>query len=789
MKINDIFKKVVLKLAHSVILWLLLLGFSNHANAQDKISAALKNLAEKYTQEKIHINFNKDSYVAGESIWMKAFVFSGYEVSAISTNLYVEIYNANKVIVANRVYPIVNGLVDASITLSDSLSEGIYYVRAYTTWMLNFDPSFHYLQPIVVYNPNSKMALIKTIKDWDIIAQPESGVLIDGIDTKVAVRFINNGSSKVDWKGYIIDVAQPSIKIARFTPSDPNVAVFAFTPQFGKDYIVVVEDSTKKSKQFKLPIVSNKGAMLSVSQQDTILDYSISFKGYKDAHKYTLVGTIQNDLVYKLNFTNKDSLFYRSISTYKMPKGVIHFTLFDADDHVLCERLSFLQQKTAATFQFDSTHISNQPRGYNELWMHLDSGFNYHLMVFSGNTNPQLNDLNANIWLNSDFKRPIQYASNYFNHPDAKHLEALDAIMMSEKWERFNWATLLQSQAPQIKYADANYLSYTGVVLYKNKPLVNETLSLILFYPDSTRQFMQAITDSAGKFILDGLLFEGVATVSYKFLNKKLNKAYGNLEFKTNSISVLSPVNLPITNDTLVSRASLIVADENRGIALDAFQLQKQLQQNDYTLAAAVVKTRRKTATQELVDKVVSGRYSYPRERFVDFVNTEQPSLDLSARSWLNGRMEAPMPKNSKDKSVLFYIDERLADLDELNYINMQDVSLIKFAGQLDKHFVFFYLKKGGESNAIADPLSKATIQGYTKSAPYILPNYFNDAFKKLGSDNRALLYWGNGLNKEALGEKAVIQFFNNDHPTGLKVYVFGTDADGGAFSSWVEVK
>ncbi len=756
--------------------------------AQQKLDTTLKTLSEKYNQEKIHITYNKNSYVAGETIWFNAFVFSGYEVSTISTNLYVEIWNANMGLVTNKVYPIVNGHVDASIALSDTLSEGIYYVRSYTSWMLNFDPAFHYIQPIVVYNPNSKLALTKKSKNWDIIAQPESGVLLDGIDTKVAVRLLSNGNASVDWKGYIVDIAQPAIKISSFTALDPNVAICTFTPQLGREYMVVVEDSTKKLKQCKLPIVSNKGAMMSISQQDTILDYSINFKGYTNAQHYTLIGTINNDLVYKLNFTNKDSIFYRSISTCKMPKGVIHFTLFDSDEHVLCERLSFLTPKTTATFQFDSTHFSLQPRGNNALKMKLDSGFTYQLIVFSGDAPVHFNDLFTSIWLTSDFKHPIQNASDYMYNPDARHLQALDAIMISEKWERFNWATLLRQPPATLKYADANYLSYTGFVKYKNKSLVNEMLSLILFYPDSTRQFLQAITDSTGTFILDGLLFEGNATVSYKFLNKKLNKANGNLEFKSRFIAVMPPLNLPITNDTLVSRDSLIVVDKNRGVTLEAFQLQKQLQQNEYTLAEAVVKTRKKTATQELIDKVVSGRYSYPRERFVDFVNTEQPSLELTAKLWLNGRMEASMPKNSKDKSVLFYIDERQVELDELDYINMQDVSLIKFAGQLNKHFVFIYLKKGGESNVMPDPLNNAMISGYAKSVPYILPNYLNDAFKKWGSDNRSLLYWGNSLNKDVMGDHAVIQFFNNDHPTGLRIYIFGTNADGEAFSNKVEV-
>ena len=62
--------------------------------AQDKVETALKILSEKYPQEKIYLLYNKDSYLAGETIWFKAFVFDGYNHSNISTSMYVEMYNA-----------------------------------------------------------------------------------------------------------------------------------------------------------------------------------------------------------------------------------------------------------------------------------------------------------------------------------------------------------------------------------------------------------------------------------------------------------------------------------------------------------------------------------------------------------------------------------------------------------------------------------------------------------------------------------------------------------------------
>ena len=76
--------------------------FTYNLTAQTKLDTALKNLDENYAQEKIYILYNKEDYIAGENIWFKAFVFDGYKQSAISTNLFVELYDKNKKIIDKK---------------------------------------------------------------------------------------------------------------------------------------------------------------------------------------------------------------------------------------------------------------------------------------------------------------------------------------------------------------------------------------------------------------------------------------------------------------------------------------------------------------------------------------------------------------------------------------------------------------------------------------------------------------------------------------------------------------
>ena len=48
-----------------------------------------------FSQEKIHIHFDRESYLPGETIWFKAYLFEEYLPSTKSTNFYASLYDEN----------------------------------------------------------------------------------------------------------------------------------------------------------------------------------------------------------------------------------------------------------------------------------------------------------------------------------------------------------------------------------------------------------------------------------------------------------------------------------------------------------------------------------------------------------------------------------------------------------------------------------------------------------------------------------------------------------------------
>jgi len=118
-----------------------LLQFQSAADSSIKIHPA----------EKLYLQFDKPYYAVGDTAWFKAYLFHAptMSLSAKSGIMYVDIANDSDVVVKQFRLPVKEGLSWGNISLSDFPS-GNYTLRAYTTWMRNFDPNGFFYKRFMV---------------------------------------------------------------------------------------------------------------------------------------------------------------------------------------------------------------------------------------------------------------------------------------------------------------------------------------------------------------------------------------------------------------------------------------------------------------------------------------------------------------------------------------------------------------------------------------------------------------------------------------------------------------
>jgi len=153
-------KKYVV-LLFSIIASIVVLGFVRDDEPLKKILQQIEKYRLQYPQEKIHLHMDKPYYAIGDNIWFKAYVVNAEknELSDLSKILYVELINDKDSVKQSIALPMKMGLTWGDFSLTDSLKEGNYRIRAYTNWMRNFGEEYFFDKTFTIGNSISNTVL------------------------------------------------------------------------------------------------------------------------------------------------------------------------------------------------------------------------------------------------------------------------------------------------------------------------------------------------------------------------------------------------------------------------------------------------------------------------------------------------------------------------------------------------------------------------------------------------------------------------------------------------------
>ena len=176
-------KTAVLFLAY-IIVSQVLYG-QNPVNITELLSEKFNSYIKAVPRQEIYIHADREEFISGEDFWFNVYTYDrqSYKPSGDSKIAYVELLNKeNRPIVQRKIF-LDGGFGPGHMNLPDTLSTGIYTVRAYTSWMKNFLPYNCFVQDIKIYNAFSN----KVIKEKLVSGKR----IIDGTST----RFYKDGLS------------------------------------------------------------------------------------------------------------------------------------------------------------------------------------------------------------------------------------------------------------------------------------------------------------------------------------------------------------------------------------------------------------------------------------------------------------------------------------------------------------------------------------------------------------------------------------------------------------------
>ena len=526
----------ITRIGFIIVLMLLSSFVSNNINNDlriEKIEYALENYSETYAQQKVYLHLDKPYYEYGDIIWIKAYLVNAisHKPDKLSTNLYLELISPSKTVAERKRLRLVDGFAKGDIMIRDTMPEGLYQIRAYTNWMRNLEPEFYFTRNFSVSNPvyqthispgdsrrNKRMLKRHYSKREDIDFQflPEGGNLVYDLISKVGFKAVNRVGKGVNVSGTVFDSGKKAI--VNFSTHAKGMGHFVFKPIKGEKYYALVE-SDGESHKVNLPSPLEKGIVLNIDNSSSdIVSVKLTSNRFRtndrSANEVILVGQTRGKIHFSQIVDLSGDSAEVTINKYLFPTGITQVTVFSSRLIPLAERLVFINHDDFVSFRLHSIEkiIKDSLKliiaSVNNDDTPVMSDFSMALLDVD---NIDENKFNRNIihylTLTSDLKGYVEDPQFYFENSDAHTAQALDNLMMTQGWRRFNWEKVLSDQDPKLEYEIEKNISVEGKITreFFEIPLSNCEVRLTVF--DQYNDIFYTKSNKNGSFKFDNLIY------------------------------------------------------------------------------------------------------------------------------------------------------------------------------------------------------------------------------------------------------------------------------------------
>ena len=491
---------------------ILAIAITNSVYSQ-KPEELLNKWAEKAPIEKVHLHFDRDNYIAGETAWFKAYLYSDFLPDTISTVLYVELSDASSAIITKKVLPVLLGSTNGQFELPDSLSTGNYLITAWSPTMLNNSNELVFRKRVFIYGKSRSVASQKKEeKKLHIQFFPEGGNLVTGYTNVIAFKITDEKGLPLAGRGIITD--DKNKQVTTFSTYHDGMGMFELNPESSKKYVASLENGS--SINYELPVATDKGIVLSVIPHPQGSFFELHQNETDPARRAVyMIGQMQHHVVFRQNFSQDESAQKGVINTQHTKSGVLQITVFNKDGVPLAERLCFVNNKEylqLASLRIDT--VSFDEKGRNHFKIIMQDTVQGSLSVAITDAGFDLKEQSeesiiSSLLLTSDLKGYIHNPAWYFNANNDSVATAIDLLMMTHGWRRIKWNELARKLSEPLKYNDPVYITINGRInLQGTKKGFTEKQVMAIISAEGLGKSMQLVnTDKEGNFKLDSLLF------------------------------------------------------------------------------------------------------------------------------------------------------------------------------------------------------------------------------------------------------------------------------------------
>jgi len=738
----------------------------------------------KFPQEKIYLHTDRSSYWTNDDIWFKAYL---KESPIPECNLYVELLNSSGTVCQKRLFWAQNGLAYGDLHASDTLSSGIYQVRAYTSWMRNFEDQWFFRKDLVIFNPRDKKTSGEFIKlsgnDVDFQFFPEGGTFIAGVDNKIAFKATDNHGKGLDVEGRVLD--EQGNEVVRFKSEFRGMGNFIFKPEPGIKYTaeIVLNDNIKK--KVKLPEAKEFGVKLSIVPNDSVkvlvllLGRSTS-PGNSQNEGFKLIAQANGVVAYQTDVKLTNGACKLEIRKDSLPQGIVQFTLFDENLVPRCERLVFINHHDYIDVELQPDQENYLARGKVQLQIKAlpkkgnPMPANLSVSVYNKESQMVTEKFSGNILtyflLNSELKGIIEDPAYYFKDDSLSTLLALDNLMLTHGYRHFEWDVIREEQYPKIDFPAEASLQVRGTVssIMPGKPLPNCQLTMMLV--KTQYGIYSQTSDSLGHFVFPNLYFYNDIYFTIQAVNQK-GKRNTSIELDQRSSKSPSSNYLPVAYQYNQEKTESTVQSLLEGY--------EDVIKRKWNLSDTIV-LNNVNVVSHYKKKGDGNNRAYVEPDHV---------YDVSKHDQVYGNIIENLENDAymmRYAEAQFYLDGVPVDREFIASMPagiFDKVEVVKIGGFMANGGpgVFFYLKRGERQKfetKDAVGMKSGEVLGYSVSRKFYSPNYETPPPELTTKDLRSTLYWNPFVQTDSTGV-ANVSFHNSDQTGDVDIVVEGVTANG----------
>jgi len=410
-------------------------------------------------QEKLHLHTDRDHYLAGDTVWLRAHCVDArsHRPVAESRYVYVELHDDEGKL-ARRIKLLARDGRYAGYLPLPADAGGDYALVAYTLFMANQGSDYFFKKPISVapLRPDAKVGARteRRIGAFDVQFFPEGGYLIDDIRCRVAFKALADDGLSVEVEGVIRNARGEVVDSIRSLHAGMGCA--AFTPRDGERYYAECSIPSGQTRRFELPATDNDACVLRVlSEEERFTVQVLARRPLPEGLSLALL--CRGNLLYRETWEpQRPALVFEREG---IPGGVLQLLLLDAEGNALSERLLFNRSEERARVSLAAAG-ERAPRRKQTLTVEVrnpdgspaEGDFSLAVTDRAAVPRPEGASICATLLLTSELRGYIEDPDWYFDSAHAAAETALDALLMTQGWRRYDVPALLRGERPALHY-------------------------------------------------------------------------------------------------------------------------------------------------------------------------------------------------------------------------------------------------------------------------------------------------------------------------------------------------